>query len=86
VEPDYTPERARVVSWYNDPRWVAYCGFCGVRLGTCNCGSTPAGTTPTVSLPTQVEHDTAPVEETQPSPSDWCDVCGFARAYCRGHS
>lgn len=96
---DFTPERARVVHCMNcgmhdkavqlRPGYAQFCGTCGRPMMVCNadskgCGSGQAGGT--VSLPTQAEAEPAPVEETQPLLSDWCDLCGFARAYCRGHS
>lgn len=80
---DYAEERRRVIGWYADPRWTAYCGVCGVRLGTCGCGSTPAGATPPpVSLPNNVEASAAPVEETQADYWTVCPKCKLVLAYC----
>jgi hypothetical protein len=57
---DFVSSRRRIIGWYADPRWTAYCGVCGVRLGTCNCATTPAGAThadvtSTHAPPTRIE-------------------------------
>lgn len=76
IDPDFTAERQRIVSWYNDSRWTAYCGYCGVRLGICNCGTTTA----------KDEQPAAPVVEPL-TRSEWdiCPVCRLATLYCKGH-
>lgn len=93
---DYSTERRRVVNWYNDSRWVAYCGYCGVRLGACHCGTTPAGASAPARCPTCTEVLTLcrcpKAVEDAPKPATYtrmgveiCAVCNFPAEYCRGH-
>jgi hypothetical protein len=78
----FTAERRRVVSYYNDARWVTYCGYCGVRKGACHCGTGVAGATyadvtSTHGEPYRIEVPPLP-EGTVCVPSVWTE-----RAICR---
>ena len=64
------------------PGFTLFCATCGKPMTRCGCQ-------PRVTLPTAPKAETKPAEETQqatgPGGLEWCDVCNFAKIYCKGH-